>query len=325
MQLKRDDNPQNPSGQQGGGADTSNDYYSHQSGQSPYGQPDQPGQSPYGQPGQPSQSPYGQPSQSPYGQPDQPGQSPYGQPGQSPYGAPSGGYGQPSDPYSTPNRYSQPFSQGIYPAPAASAKSGIPGWVIGVVALVAVCVVGFLILGTDIFGKKFKPGKLSGTKFKNEYFGVEIDGGTDLSMIGYTGDEDDEMEELKTEYKGVNELVATTNKGEVLVFSVLNCGKDIKGSGYSDNEIMDSMESTFQESIAASGYEGASVERKTLSICGKTRHGFRIEADTGYGKVYCDQYYVFSGKYVGIFTSVATSSSRATTIITEHVKKCSAD
>ena len=43
----------------------------------------------------------------------------------------------------------------------------------------------------------------------------------------------------------------------------------------------------------------------------------------GYGNVYCDQYYVFYGKYVGIFTAVATSKTKATSLITEYVKKCS--
>ena len=333
MQLKRDDNNDNTSPQQGGVANSANDYYSNQTGQSSFGGP---GESPYGGP---SQSPYGGPSQSPYGGPSQsynggagqspygaPNESPYGTPGQSSFGQPSFGqssYGGPADPYGAPNNYNAPAGQGSYIPPTVKNKGGMPGWVIGVIVLAIICVAGFLLLGTDLFGKRFTVGKLSGNTFKNDYFGVEIRGGSDCVMTGYAGSESSEKEALKTNYNAVNELTMTTNQGEVLIFSVLNCGRDVKGSGYSDKEIMDEMEATFKSTIESSGYSGVEVEQQTLSICGTTRYGFRIKAGTGYGNVYCDQYYVFYGKYVGIFTAVATSKTKAASLITEYVKKCS--
>ena len=322
MQLKRDDNGQGNTPQQGG-VNQPNEYYTAgQAGQSPYGQPSQSpygqaGQSPYGQPGQSS---YGQPSQSPYGQP---GQTPYGQPNQSSYGQPNDPYRY-NDPYARPNDpYSQPVMQGGYSSPVIESKSSIPSWLIGVIVIALIGVAVYLIFFSGLLGKRFTPGKVSGNKFKNEYFGVEIDGGTDSTMMGYTGS--DEKKELENQFAAVNEMIMTTNKGEVLIFSVLNAGRDIKGSGYTDSAIMDEMESTFKTTIASSGYSGTKVERDTITIKGKVLHGFQIEAGTDYGKAYCVQYYVFLGKYVGIFTSVAYSKSRATTILTEHVKKCSGE
>ena len=347
MQLKRDDNSGFDSPEQGGAATPRNEYYDTQSayndagprdGQSPYGQP---GQSPYGQPGQ---SPYGQPGQSPYGQPGQssygqPGQSPYGQAGGAPYGqtgsAPYGQsaygrpgqtpYGAPNDPYSQQTRFNQSPSGSAYSASYASTKSGVPAWVIGLLVLAVLGVGAYLFFGTDVFGKRFKPGKVSGNKFKNEYFGVEIDGGVDGTMMGYAGSEDAEKKDLEKNYQAVNELILTTNKGEILMFSVLNTGQDIKGNGYTDSEIMDQMEGAFKSTIAGSGYADATVEKTSLSIGGRTRQGFSIKAPTAAGTAYCNQYYIFSGKYVGFITSVAYSNSRSTALITEHVKKCDPD
>ncbi len=296
MQLKRDDNSGFDSPDQGGAATPRNEYYDTQSaynnagprdGQSPYGQP---GQSPYGQPGQ---SPYGQPGQSPYGQA---GGAPYGQTGSAPYGQSAYGrpgqtpYGAPNDPYSQQTRFNQSPSGSAYSASFASTKSGVPAWVIGLLVLAVLGVGAYLFFGTDVFGKRFKPGKVSGNKFKNEYFGVEIDGGADGTMMGYAGTEDSEKRDLEKNYQAVNELILTTNKGEILMFSVLNTGQDIKGNGYTDSEIMD-----------------------------------QIKASTAAGTAYCNQYYIFSGKYVGFITSVAYTNSRSTALITEHVKKCDPD
>ena len=312
MQLKRDDDNNNQ--QTNGSVNDSNSYYSNSPsdgveknvGGNQYGGPAT-GNTPYGGPGA-GNTPYGGPSA---------GNSPYGGPtsGGSPYGG--------NDPYS--NSYGS-AGGGMYTPPVdggATIKRGmpVPGWLIGIVALIAIGIVVYIF----VFSSDYKPGKISGNKFTNGHFGIEIDLDSDFTIVGYSGSESKEKDDLKKSKYVIYELNANNaDDTKSLNFAVKYMGQTLESSGYTEKELVQSMKEPFLAEVSDASYN-VDIEEESMVIGGKTRYGFMITASAGGMSIYASQFYLFEGNYVAAITSVAKTKSNARSLISDTTKEYSGD
>ena len=261
---------------------------------------------------QPSQNTY-QGGQSPY----RGGQSPY-QGGQPPYqsGQPTYQGGQP------PYQSGQPPYQSVQPTyqPAAPAKKGINPLFI----IIPILVIFAFVAGSQfkkIFGKaNYIPGTVEGSKYTNEYFGIQAEFGSGWEITREV-DDPEKVKETLNKKQSVSELYASQKTSvELMDITVTQTPYNVKESGANVEKLMSGFKDEYVKELESQGFTVDSITQDKMTIAGKTCDGFYITCSMMGTKVSIVQFFMFKGNYAAAITTGSTSEGKAKLIITNNIK-----
>ena len=195
-------------------------------------------------------------------------------------------------------------------------RSALTPYLIIIPILIIVVVVAIFMF----IGDGYKPGKVKGHTYTNEYFGLKLNVDSDMIVQGVVGRESKVMHRMKNNKEAVADLTAQ-NIDDTKSYKVLvkYMDKTIEDQDMTPKDAAYNFMVDLSNDIESGGFDVKTTE-ETLTIGGQTSYGFVMDASLAGEKVCCANFFLFKGHYMASISAFGSSAKEARDMIKKFEK-----